>query len=222
VEVSEQVRVIHGDCLEILPTLAGEPIAAVVTDPPYGMDWDTDSTRFCGGDAQSVRKRGHGKASSPVLNDDQPFDPTPWLGFPKVILWGANHYAERLPVGTTLVWLKRNEEAFETFLSDAEIAWQKGGHGVYCFKDLSMTALANRRVHPTQKPISLMMWCFKRLNLLPGSLILDPFAGSGTTGVACLKAGYRCILVEKDPRYIPIIHRRLAEAATPLFDREAM
>lgn len=216
--MSDEIRVIEGDALEVLPTLAGEPIAAVVTDPPYGMGWDVSCGRFSGGSAHHRKSASGRDWGDPVVGDDKPFDPSPWLDFPKVILWGANHFAARLPVGSTLVWVKRHDHAFGSFLSDAEIGWQKGGHGVYLHKDLSMNAVAKDREHPTQKPVGLMLWCFKRLGLQPGDLVLDPYAGSGTTGVACLKAGLRCILIEKDARYIPVIRRRLAEAATPLFD----
>jgi site-specific DNA-methyltransferase (adenine-specific) len=219
------IEVIHGDCLSVLPTLADRKIAAVVTDPPYGMGWNTDSTRFSGGQVPNGRKRGDGRADwGDIKGDAEPFDPAPWLDFPKVILWGANHYATRLPVGTSLVWIKRYDDLFGSFLSDAEIGWMKGGHGVYCYRHVfqppmrAREADARHPVHPTQKPISLMRWCLERLKLPPGSLVLDPYAGSGTTGVACLKMGLDCILIEKDARYLKTIHRRLQAAATPLFD----
>jgi site-specific DNA-methyltransferase (adenine-specific) len=216
---AEPVRVWHGDCLDLLPTLPAGEIAAVVADPPYGMAWDTNSRRFSGGQ-NGHRKPGDGRDDwGDIHGDERPFDPMPWLGFPKVILWGFNHFAARLPLGSTLIWIKRNEEAFGSFLSDAEIAWMKGGHGVYCFKDLSMKAIARDQVHPSQKPVRLMRWCLGRLKLPPGSLVLDPYAGSGTTGVACLKAGYRCILIEREAKYIDVIHRRLDAARTPLLDR---
>ena len=130
--------IIEGDCREVLPTLPDASVDCVISDPPYGMRNNCNYTRFTSG------PRGHGKASSrkyeSVIGDDRPFDPAPWLAFRKVILWGANHYAARLPVGTTLVWVKRNDAAFGSFLSDAEVGWQKGGHGVFLHKDLSMYA----------------------------------------------------------------------------------
>ncbi len=70
------------------------------------------------------------------------------------MLWGSNHYAQRLPVGTTLVWLKRNDAGFGSFLSDAELGWMNTGHGVYARRDLSMMAETLTRMHPTQKPIA--------------------------------------------------------------------
>jgi len=154
----------HGDCLEILPTL--DKVDAVVTDPPYGMNYNTDSTRF-------KDRRGGNKANwGGVRGDDKPFDPTPWLRFSKVILWGSNHYAQRLPVGTSLVWIKRKPNAFGTFLSDAEIAWKSGGHGVYCMEGTYPQSIASDRVHPTQKPVALMEWCIDGCK--GAEIILDP------------------------------------------------
>ena len=120
------------DCLDVLPTLSG--IDAVITDPPYGMNNDTDNSRFSGGNIASVVRSGNGVGTGSgvaIIGDDKPFDPSPWLGFPAVVIFGSNHFAQRLPVGTTLVWLKRFDIGFGTFLSDGEIAWMKGGCGVY-------------------------------------------------------------------------------------------
>jgi len=214
--MSEPVRIgdatlYLGDCLEILPTLG--KVDAVVTDPPYGMKWDTDSTRFTGGQ----HKRGDGRDDwGAVAQDDHKFDPAPWLAFPECVLWGANHYAASLPVGATLVWLKKPPELFGTFLSDAEIGWKKGGHGVFChFKQFPPPSRAfeggagSSPAHPTQKPLQLMEWC---LGMVRGHTILDPFMGSGTTGVACAKLGRKFIGIEIEPRYFDIACRRIEEA----------
>jgi DNA modification methylase len=202
-----------GDCREILPTLG--KVDAVVTDPPYGMKWDTDSTRFSGG----KRARVGGRSDRQIYGDDQEFDPSPWLDFAEVILWGANHYARSLPVGSTLVWLKRYCDAYGTFLSDAEIGWQKGGHGVYCFhapdsigrrkKEFTGSWFGGETAHPTQKPAALMEWCLERVS---GNTILDPFMGSGTTGVACVKLGRKFIGIEIEPKYFDIACKRIEQA----------
>ncbi len=205
----------HGDCLDVMRGMPDASVDAVVTDPPYGMKWDTVTTRFSGG--HNPRRRGAGRNDDrPIQGDDSSFDPSPWLHYPKVILFGANHFAARLPVGTTLVWVKRNEAAYGSFLSDAEVAWMKGGHGVYLHKDLSMNGMARRRVHPTQKPVGLMRWCIERLNLKPGSTIFDPYMGGGSTGVAALDLGHNFIGIERDPGYHAIATKRLAEAENAL------
>ena len=107
-----------GDCRDIAPTLVG--VEAVIPDPPYGMKWNTDSTRFSGGENNN-RKIGAGRSNwGAIIGDEVEFDPAPWLAYDEVILWGANHYGGQLPVGTTLVLVKRNDAAFGSFLSDAE------------------------------------------------------------------------------------------------------
>lgn len=197
-----------GDCREILPTLG--KVDAVVTDPPYGMNWNTNSARFSGGHRQNVVRRSQGRSDwGAVANDDKPFNPLPWLAFGECILWGSNHFAARLPVGTSLVWVKRLDGAFGSFLSDAEVAWQKGGHGVYCFRDMSMMAEAKHREHPTQKPIGLMQWCIGRTK---ADTILDPYMGSGTTGVACHRLGRKFIGIEIDPTHFATACLRIEAA----------
>lgn len=198
-----------GDCREILPGL--DRVDAVVTDPPYGMKWNTDSSRFSGGEPSSAFKRGRGRSDwGEIAEDDKPFDPSPWLAFPKVIMWGSNHYATRLPVGTTLVWIKRSDSGFGSFLSDAEIAWMKGGHGVYCRRDTSLASHTRERFHPTEKPVMLMRWCIEKTG--DAETILDPFMGSGTTGVAAVSMGRKFIGIEREPKYFEIACRRIEDA----------
>ena len=193
-----------GDCLDLLPIEAD----AVITDPPYGMNWNTDSTRFSGGSNPEVRGRGRSEYGA-VCGDDQSFDPSPWLEFESVVLFGANHFGARLPVGTTLVWLKRNDGAFGTFLSDAEVAWMKGGHGVYARRDLSMNGGAGTRRHPCQKPVAIMAWCMERAKVPTGATVLDPFMGSGTTGIACIRTGREFIGSEKDEQHFATACKRI-------------
>jgi site-specific DNA-methyltransferase (adenine-specific) len=200
-----------GDCREIAPGL--ERPAAVITDPPYGMKASVDSSRFSGGDAASQRRRGGGKDyGAGIVGDDEQFDPSPWLHHERVILWGLNHFPYGLQRGAALVWVKRNDAAFGSFLSDAEIAWKKGGCGVYCFRDLSTYGEALDRHHPTQKPVALMRWCIEQAKVPPGGTILDPYMGSGSTGVAAVQMRHPFIGIEIEPRYFDIACRRIEEA----------
>ena len=212
-EVIGNAELYLGDCMEVLPTLP--KVDACITDPPYGMDWDTDSTRFTGG----KHKQGDGREDwGAIRGDAEPFDPTPWLNFPRVVLFGANHFASRLPVGTTLVWIKKADHLFGTFLSDAEVAWMKGGHGTYCYRKQfpppsRMAENDGREVaHPTQKPLGLMKWCIEKTGVADGALILDPYMGSGTTGVAAVQMGRRFIGIEREPKYFDIACRRIEDA----------
>jgi len=197
---------------DLLPTL--DRRCRVVSDPPYGMGWNTDSTRFTGGN----HSRGEGRADwGEIRGDAEPFDPTPWLAFSETVLWGANHYFQRLPVGRTLLWIKKPTHLLGTFLSDFEVGWATGGHG--CFAHFRQFPPPSRIVendgrnvgHPTQKPISLMAWCIAEFTRA-GTPIIDPFMGSGTTGVAAVRLGQPFIGIEREPKYFDVACRRIAEA----------
>ena len=209
-EIIGDCRLLLGDCREMeLP-----PTDAILTDPPYGIALNTDNSRFSGGNPASVAKRGNnvGPANGKVIiNDSGPFDPAFLLQLPgDKIVWGWNNYPDRLPRGACLVWLKRNDDAFGSFLSDAELAWMSKGHGVYCRRDLSNAGIANERVHPTQKPVGLMEWC---LGFVPkAQTILDPNMGSGSTGVACVNQGRAFVGVEIDPVYFDAACLRIETA----------
>ena len=202
-----------GDCREIAPSIAG--IDAVIGDPPYGMDWDVDSARYSGGVKGHARGPGGARVSTPlverlpVAGDTEPFDPSPWLDYDRVVLFGSNHFGQRLPVGTTLVWLKRNPPAFGPFLSDGELAWMKGGHGLYAHLEPFTTP---NRSHPNEKPIGLMTWAMMRARVPDDALVFDGWCGSGTTGEAALRSGRRFVGCEIEPAYLPGIARRLSQA----------
>ncbi|TPM55327.1 site-specific DNA-methyltransferase [Mesorhizobium sp. B2-2-4] len=214
-EIIGDCRLILGDCLQVLPLLAGG--MAVVSDPPYGMSFNTDSRRYTGGKRKIGR--GEGRNDRQIVNDDRPFDPAPWLNAKETILWGANHYASRLPVGQTLIWLKKHPEHYGSFLSDAEIGWQSGGHGVFAIhapdsngrrrSELTGSPFGTETGHPTQKPIALMVWCVERTK---SGTVLDPYMGSGTTGVACVKLGRKFIGIEIDETYFDIACERIRKA----------
>lgn len=204
-----------GDCREIAPTLPRP--AAVISDPPYGMAADTDYTRFSGGST----RRGKSTRHAPIINDAQPFDARWMVEFDRVILWGLNHFPDSLQPGAALVWDKRNDGAEGTFLSDAEVAWMKGRRGVYVFRhvfagsaralDAGMDPYA-AAVHPTQKPVALMRWCIEQAQVPAGGTILDPYMGSGSTGVAAVQMRHPFVGIEIEEQYFDVACRRIAEA----------
>jgi site-specific DNA-methyltransferase (adenine-specific) len=202
--LAEGVTLYLGDCREIVPTLG--KVGAVVSDPPYGMAWSCNMTSMAG--RKGAKNSGGRNWGDQIVGDNKEFDPSPWLSFDKVILWGSNHYAKQLELGTTLVWIKRLDPAFGTFFSDAEIGWMKGGHGVYCHRDLSMNGETTSRVHPTQKPLGLMKWCIQKTS----GTILDPYMGSGTTGIAAVQLGRGFIGIEIEPKYFDVARKRISEA----------
>jgi len=204
----------HADCLSLLPDLGRVGIDALVSDPPYGIAYE----------AERYTKNNTAKTFSGMIRGDaEVFDPTPWQALTdQVVLWGGNNFAHLLPAGGWLCWDKRtSEQADKMFGSPFELAWcsvrnkfkmlrcQHGGvvnadgHGI-------------KRVHPTQKPIKVLEWCMRDvLKLKPDSLVLDPYAGSGTTGVACIRNSYRFIGVEIEEKYCEAAVKRMEEALNP-------
>lgn len=205
------ITIYNGDCAEVLPELGRFDL--LLTDPPYGMNLNTDNSRFSGGTKGNMAKLGNGIGTAngkPIANDDKPFEPAFMMDAARdKVIWGWNHFAEKLPSGSCLVWIKRNDDAFGSFLSDAEVAWKSTGVGVFCRKDLSNNAIANTRVHPTQKPVGLMCWC---LSMFPDAkTIIDPFMGSGTTLLAAKLEGRSAVGIELDEKYCEIAANRLAQ-----------
>lgn len=196
-----------GDCREILPTLG--KVDAVISDPPYGMGLDTDFSGFNGWS-------GKGHAYEKVIGDDEPFDPRPWLdAAPVCILWGANHYSSKLPdSGGWLVFNKRGDgKPSEICFGDCELAWANRLQSVRMYSQVwhGVSRWASEgRHHPTQKSIGLMQWCIKQAG--DPSLILDPYMGSGTTGVAALSLGRKFIGIEIEPKYFEIACERIENA----------
>jgi DNA modification methylase len=179
-------------------------IDAVVTDPPYGIGWLSNLPN-------SIQ---YGK----IIGDDKPFDPLHLLGWPLVILFGANNYADKLPIGGWIVWDKRtNEAADKCFGSPFELAWcsRKSTyriirvmHGGAKNADAPNGAVANQpRYHPTQKPVRVMQACVSIAK--SGATILDPYMGSGSTGLACVRTGRRFIGIEIEEKYFQIAVKRI-------------
>lgn len=212
VEHIGDATLILGDCREILPTLQG--VDAVVSDPPYGIAFSHG-----GNDNSGIGKGKYATKFAKVTTegDDVPFDPSPYLqAAPVAIMWGGNHFANMLPATASwLVWDKRAASQHTNDFADCELAWtnRKGVARMFRHQWDGMMKASERgesRVHPTQKPVALMEWC---LRLLPDAqTILDPFMGSGTTGVACAKLGRKFIGVEIDPGYFDIACRRIEAA----------
>ena len=222
----DAVTIYHGDCREIAPTLGQFDL--LLTDPPYGIDYNTDSRRFSRKGSPFWKNTDTSKVSNKprVVGDKNKFDPSAWISGP-AILWGANHYADLLPCsGGWLVWDKRKgaEEMAEKGwpLSEGELAWTNTRSSVRIFRNLWAGLLRSsekgEHYHPTQKPVELMTWCIS----LAGNVqtILDPFAGSGTTGRAAKDLGRKAVLIECEERYCEIAAKRMAQEVLPIFSEE--
>ena len=188
-----------GDCLAVLPTLP--KVDAVITDPPYGIDFVQRTT------------------GERITGDADVFDPSHMvrLGLPSIV-WGENYMSSsHIPTGGRLVWLKRAvEQAAPKSYSDAEIAWTNMTNQVRVFRQISDGCIREGeehgivRVHPSQKPAALMRWCIEFAK--GAQTILDPYMGSGTTGVACINLGRKFIGIEIEKKYFDIACERIEQA----------
>lgn len=213
----------HGDCREVLPLLPKH--IAIVSDPPYGIAYQHGG----GGGASGFRaglgppKSSQARKRGPIVGDDEPFDPTALLDFPNVLLWGADHYSQRLPHGRWLVWDKLDGRRGEwDSFSDAELAWhssRKGGTRIFrhLWKGLAFSQKGETfgtvngrqaRSHPTQKPVALMAWCIRQAGT--PRVVCDPYMGSGSTGEAALRMGLQFIGIEIDREHFDTACRRLS------------
>ena len=132
------------------------------------------------------------------------------------IYWGGNYFADYLPASMGwLYWEKRMGGDF----ADGELAWTSQHKAL---RQFSYYRKNRGDEHPTQKPAALMKWCIEQCKNNPKT-ILDPFMGSGTTGVAALQMGRKFIGIEREPRYFDIACRRIEQAVAQgrLFDAPA-
>lgn len=203
---------INADCLTVLPSLQ---VDAVITDPPYGGGLATDyAERFKtkAGKWWKNTDRQTQVRHKPIIGDDAPFDPTPLLSVKARarVLWGANWYANRLPdSGAWWMWDKRNGKRDVTEadwpMGEGELAWTNIGKGVRIFRHtwfgLIRDSERGEHYHPTQKPVLLMQWCMKRAKVATGATVLDPYMGSGTTAIACIRTGRKFIGIEQDKHH---------------------
>lgn len=198
-----------GDCMDILPTL--DKVDAVITDPPYGM----------GDKLHGAKGSSWAKLYEPTggFSWDKEIHPSV-MGLldigNKVIIWGGNFY----PLPPSRSWLVWNKIVRNFSTSVCELAWTNLDKPINAF-DYSHGQLAlENKQHPTQKPLPLMIWCIDQAG--NPETILDPFMGSGTTGVAAIQMGRKFIGIEREPKYFEIACKRIEQAvAQPqLFEHE--
>jgi DNA modification methylase len=213
--VVEDVRLVLGDAREVMRGMADGSVDAVVTDPPYGLREARGKNRSR---THAARATDYGVASW----DDRPCPPGAIAEMRRVSRWqiifGGNFFVLP-PSPCWLVWDKLNSGDF----ADCELAWTNLKGAVRRIQHRWNGMIrdgADRRVHPTQKPLAVMRWC---LSFLPqGCTVLDPFMGSGTTGVVCVQTGHPFLGVDSNPDYVALAQRRIEEARSegPLFARQ--
>ena len=197
-ETIGRARLICADCRDVLPTLG--KVDAVVTDPPYGIG--TGKARV-GKDGLVWGVQEWDKATVP--------DIVPMLlgAGETVVIWGGNYY----PLPPTRCWLGWDKCQPDAWYSTAhfELAWTNLDRNARRWRMSQVAAYGQMdKQHPSQKPLALMKWVFNQIP--PAQTILDPFMGSGTTGVAAVQMGRYFIGIEREERYFDIACERIRKA----------
>jgi len=218
-------RLLCGDATkeeDVKRLMDGEKADMVFTDPPYGINLDTDwssaksKLRFY----KEKGCQGQGNKYPKITGDDEPFNPTFILNefdyVKEVFLWGAENYYQYLKNGTWFVWDKRIDESMDKmFGSCFELCWSKNVHK----REIARIRWAGifgtekepdkdkGRKHPTQKPVLLSDWFIKKFSQ-SNNKIIDIFLGSGGTLLSCEKLNRICYGMEVEPKYCDVIITR--------------
>lgn len=191
-----------GDCRDILPTLG--KVDAVVTDPPYGIDYGKTGGFSTANGWRETKGLVPWDAERPERGI---FDAIRAISVDQII-WGGNYFTDYLP--PVMRWLVWDKGQRDFSLADCEFAWTSQNKAARILSYARGKAAGDGKEHPTQKPIEVMVWCLGFIRTAHS--ILDPFMGSGTTGVACAQLGRSFIGIERDPSYFDIACRRIEEA----------
>jgi len=209
-----RVQLYNRDCMEVLPLLPKGKVAAVITDPPYGISADEEASKNEGkwgwkfyGETSWDRERPTKEVFDAILSISD-----------TALIWGGNYFADLLPPSMGWIGWDKGQRNFS--LADFELAWTTEWRAARFVQYSRGKALLEGKVHPTQKPTDVMIFCINWLRLKDDSLILDPFIGSGTTAVAAARLGHRCIGCEVSTEYFEKAVMRISDELSrcPLFD----
>jgi site-specific DNA-methyltransferase (adenine-specific) len=210
---------------DVAKLMNGEKVDMVLSDPPYGMFLDTDFSDIKGS-MRSIGRKNHtqGNRYDKVIGDNEDFKPELIQTFfdnfnycKEMFLFGADYFAELIQGknnGSWLVWDKRKESQADAIGSEFELIWSKNKHkrrvlrhDWFGFLSSQNTYDAQHRVHPTQKPISLLV---DIINQWGGGVrsIVDLYGGSGSTLIACEQLNRSCYMMELDTKYCDVIIKR--------------
>lgn len=226
------ITVYNARCEDVLAAglVPVREVALVHADPPYGVAERTDrASKGRGLEAGTKKSRetspGRGRISirdfPPVAGDDRPYDPGPLLALGRpTVLWGANHYAQRVPGSPSwLIWDKR-ENTTPDDNADCEMAWSNVGGPARIFRHLwrgtcRASETGKVHLHPTQKPVALCSWVYERAKLQRGALLFVPYLGSGPDLVAAQAWGLRVIACDVEEWCCRVAVARLGAAPNP-------
>ena len=218
-QLSDDVSLYLGDCREILPTLG--KVDAVVTDPPYGVNLTAKVTK-------------HNKITASKNYEDTPEHVLPMVAevielsmnlAPCVLVTSGNRLLQQYPKANSIGTIfSANGAGIDSWGFSGNNPILYYGSCPYLRKGLGSRPNSfysahpgmhvtgeNKTDHPCPKPIAWMLWLVSRATVAEGEAILDPFMGSGTTGVACVQLGRKFIGIELEPRYFDIARRRISD-----------
>lgn len=205
------VTIYHGDCRELVPLLGRFDL--LLTDPPYGIN----AARHRNSQVNGWRDYGTAEeskwdASAPSIEEiNACMD-----ACERSVIWGGNYFS--LPPRSGWFLWDKGQRDFS--LADGELAWTSENKALRIFNYARSKAMQDGKEHPTQKPLELMRWC---LSMFPDAqTVIDPFAGSGTTGRACKDLGRKCVMIEREERYCEIAARRMGQETLPFAQPEAV
>jgi hypothetical protein len=221
-------RLTCGDSDVLLTAVDPTTVNLVLADPPYGVGERTDRRSKGRGSPENSAMHDAHKIKpidfAPIHGDDHPFDPGPLLVFKRLVLFGANYYAGRLPPSPSwIVWDKLDGLTTDQRAvgvddnADAELAWTNLGGPARIIAHrwkgvVKASEHGQARQHPTQKPVALMARIME-WRTSPGELVLDPYAGSGPVLLAGELTGRAVHAIEISPHYCDVICRRWQAAS---------
>ena len=217
---------------DVAKLMNGVKADMVFTDPPYGMNLDTDYSKYRDDDEEYMKKyklkNKSGNSYKPVIGDNEDFKDdlvlTIFNNFDyckEIFVWGGDYYPELLKdykKGNYIVWDKKSNEGLENNLdttnsNNFELCWSKNKHKKDIVRILWVRFFGteqefdHKRYHPTQKPTKLSRWFIDKYSK-ENDLIVDIYGGSGSTLIACEQLNRKCYMMELDPHYIDVIIER--------------
>ena len=214
------IKLVNDDCINIMRKMADKSVDLCLCDPPYGIG------------ASNVKKGGRRDGNS--FAESKYYEPSDWDNnkpskeiFAEMfrvsknqIVFGGEHLSHLLPQSRG--WIFWDKETGDNQYADGELAWTSFDKALrkvtFQWKGMFQGNMKEKeyRWHPTQKPVAVIRWILEKYSE-DNQTIIDPFMGSGTTGVACKELGRNFIGIEIDKGYYEIAQKRIAQATQELF-----
>ena len=207
---TELGKLYHGDCVGIMKDFEAAPVDLILTDPPYGINADSNAARAATAAGGRHGWRNYGKTNWDTKR------PSPYCFnlmreiSKNQIIWGGNYFADLLPA--YMGWLVWDKGQRDFSLADGELAWTSFNNALRIFNYARAKAMQDGKEHPTQKAINIMIQSIQYADKNSKSknmTILDPFLGSGTTAVVCERLDRKWIGIEINKDYCDIAIKRI-------------